>query len=99
MVRPTEASLLTNSSLPSSADLFRCHYAAATQEPSRLKHIVPADPSSVDFYWKQKKRADRGKAALLRQQLLSWEIDEDAARCAAPGPSPKLAARRRGGRR
>ena len=76
--------------------LFRSQYAVMAkllvQEPSQLKHIPPADRFFVEFYWKQTKRPDRCKVALLREQLLNGEIDENAARCAAPGQNPKLAA-------
>lgn len=75
--------------------LFKSQYAVMAkllvQEPSRLKHIPPADRFFVEFYWKQAKRADRCKIALLREQLLNGEIDENGARCAAPGQNLKLA--------
>lgn len=76
--------------------LFKHHYAVMAellvQEPSQLKYVPPADRFFVDFYWKQTKRADKCKVALLREQLLNEEIDDDEARRAAPGPNLKLAA-------
>lgn len=76
--------------------IFKCHYGVMAhlvmREPSRLDHIPPADRFFVEFYWKQKNRADRCKIALLREQLLIGEIDEAAARRAVPGPNLKLAA-------